>query len=66
MGLDTSPSSEYCSTGCVCVDFSTARRRLALGSHLSVRCYSVDDVYAFSEKLEKAGCVFQKKPDEGT
>jgi hypothetical protein len=28
--------------------------------------FSVDDVYAFSEKLEKAGCLFQKKPDEGT
>lgn len=26
---------------------------------------SVDDVYALSEKLEKAGCPFQKKPDEG-
>ena len=26
---------------------------------------SVDDVYAVSEKLEKAGCSFKKKPDEG-
>lgn len=26
---------------------------------------SVDDVYAVTEKLEKAGCAFQKKPDEG-
>lgn len=26
---------------------------------------SVDDVYAVSDKLEKAGCDFQKKPDEG-
>lgn len=27
--------------------------------------FSVDDVYAVSDKLEKAGCDFQKKPDEG-
>jgi lactoylglutathione lyase len=26
---------------------------------------SVDDVYAVSDKLEKAGCSFKKKPDEG-
>jgi lactoylglutathione lyase len=26
---------------------------------------SVDDVYACCEKLEKAGCTFKKKPDEG-
>jgi hypothetical protein len=26
---------------------------------------SVDDVYATCEKLEKAGCSFKKKPDEG-
>ena len=26
---------------------------------------SCDDVYAASEKLEKAGCSFKKKPDEG-
>ena len=30
--------------------------------HIAV---NVDDVYAVSEQLEKAGCVFQKKPDEG-
>lgn len=30
--------------------------------HIAVNC---DDVYAASEKLEKAGCVFKKKPDEG-
>jgi lactoylglutathione lyase len=28
-------------------------------------CQSVDDVYAVSDKLEKAGCTFKKKPDEG-
>eukprot|EP00039_Didymoeca_costata_P006430 m.90085 g.90085 ORF g.90085 m.90085 type:complete len:743 (+) comp13255_c0_seq6:75-2303(+) len=27
--------------------------------------FMVDDVYAASEALEKAGCKFQKKPDEG-
>lgn len=27
--------------------------------------HSVDDVYALSDKLEKAGCSFKKKPDEG-
>ncbi len=26
---------------------------------------SVDDVYAVTEKLERSGCEFQKKPDEG-
>ena len=26
---------------------------------------SVDDVYAVTDKLEKAGCAFKKKPDEG-
>ena len=31
---------------------------------LSYFC-SVDDVYAVTDKLEKAGCEFQKKPDEG-
>jgi lactoylglutathione lyase len=30
--------------------------------HIAVNC---DDVYAASEKLEKAGCTFKKKPDEG-
>jgi len=30
--------------------------------HIAV---NVDDVYAVSEQLEKAGCIFQKKPDEG-
>jgi lactoylglutathione lyase len=28
-------------------------------------CSSCDDVYALSDKLEKAGCTFKKKPDEG-
>lgn len=32
---------------------------------LSFSSLSVDDVYAVSDKLEKAGCDFQKKPDEG-
>jgi hypothetical protein len=27
--------------------------------------FSVDDVYAMTEKLEIAGCSFKKKPDEG-
>lgn len=27
--------------------------------------FSCDDVYALAEKLEKAGCSFQKKPNEG-
>jgi len=31
---------------------------------LYITC-SCDDVYAASEKLEKAGCSFKKKPDEG-
>jgi lactoylglutathione lyase len=30
--------------------------------HIAV---NTDDVYAMSEKLEKAGCSFKKKPDEG-
>lgn len=30
--------------------------------HIAV---NVDDVYKVSDKLEKAGCAFQKKPDEG-
>jgi len=30
--------------------------------HIAV---NVDDVYATCEKLEKAGCTFKKKPDEG-
>lgn len=27
--------------------------------------FSVDDVFEACEKLEKAGCSFKKKPDEG-
>jgi hypothetical protein len=34
-------------------------------SHQILTFFSVDDVYAMSEKLEKAGCSFKKKPDEG-
>jgi hypothetical protein len=38
-----------------------------LNSYLSFVCFinSVDDVYATSDRLEKVGCEFQKKPDEG-
>ena len=32
---------------------------------LACLLFSCDDVYALSEKLEKAGCSFKKKPDEG-
>jgi lactoylglutathione lyase len=34
-------------------------------TNVAVCLVSVDDVYATSEKLEKAGCLFKKKPDDG-
>jgi lactoylglutathione lyase len=39
---------------------------LLLISHFCVfPIHSVDDVYATCDELEKAGCTFKKKPDEG-
>ena len=43
-----------------------AANSLARSLALSLLAFvSVDDVYAASDKLEKAGCSFKKKPDEG-
>jgi lactoylglutathione lyase len=45
--------------------FLTEKHFFLLGTGFGHIAVNVDDVYQFCEKLERAGCQFKKKPDEG-